>query len=163
MKAKGFTLIELVVVIVILGIMAATALPKFVNLSVEAKTSTLEGVKATMQSAAALIHSKSLVKGNQALSSSTVNIDDGAGLNSDGELFITFGYPVANVGEWQRLIDVDDNFRYRALGGTTGRVVAIYRNDTTAPTSTSDPCIVYYSRANDANTPPRYTINECVE
>ena len=55
MNSKGFTLIELIVVIVILGILAATAAPKFINLKAEAQTSTLEGVKATMQGAAALL------------------------------------------------------------------------------------------------------------
>ena len=42
-KQKGFTLIELVVVIVILGILAATALPKFVDLSGDARTAAVQG------------------------------------------------------------------------------------------------------------------------
>ena len=84
MNSKGFTLIELIVVIVILGILAATAVPKFINLKAEAQTATLQGVKATMQGAAAMVHSKSLVKGNQKLSFSTINIGDGKGTSNDG-------------------------------------------------------------------------------
>ncbi len=47
-KQKGFTLIELVVVIVILGILAATALPKFVDLSGEAEAAAVQGVAAAV-------------------------------------------------------------------------------------------------------------------
>ncbi|WP_448213405.1 prepilin-type N-terminal cleavage/methylation domain-containing protein [Colwellia sp. MEBiC06753] len=57
--AQGFTLIELVVVIVILGVLAATALPKFINLSNDAKASVLTQIKATVKAANQLLTLKS--------------------------------------------------------------------------------------------------------
>ena len=55
---KGFTLIELVMVIVILGILAATALPKFVDLGNEARVSVMKGVEGAMRGANVNIYAK---------------------------------------------------------------------------------------------------------
>ena len=63
-QQSGFTMIELIMVIVILGILAAFALPRFADLGGDARRSTIQAVEGSMKSASAIAHSAFLTAGN---------------------------------------------------------------------------------------------------
>jgi len=65
---KGFTLIELVMIIVILGILAAVAVPKYVNLANDAELSSKKAFTGTIQSAASICLADYAINTNTAIS-----------------------------------------------------------------------------------------------
>ena len=73
-KQAGFTLIELVIVIIILGILAVTAAPKFLNLQDDARLAAANGVKASLQSSSQLVYSKAAILGVEGSSSGAVSV-----------------------------------------------------------------------------------------
>ncbi|TDF34525.1 prepilin-type N-terminal cleavage/methylation domain-containing protein [Alteromonadaceae bacterium M269] len=61
-QQKGFTLIELIIVIIILGILAVTAAPRFLDLSSDARTSAMQGVLGAVRSSSQIAHAALLVR-----------------------------------------------------------------------------------------------------
>jgi MSHA pilin protein MshA len=104
---QGFTLIELVVVIVILGILGAFALPKFADLGSEARKASLQGLKGAIESQSQIAHMACLVTpGCASASWGQVIYVSALGQNVQ----ILRGYP--DAGEINRTDQIDDILDY---------------------------------------------------
>ncbi len=105
-KQQGFTLIELVIVIIILGILAVTAAPKFLNLTNDARTSTVKGAEGAIKGGANIVYSKAAVEGEEASASKDLQV----GAAATDTVEIAFGYPAeasfADAAELARWLDL---------------------------------------------------------
>lgn len=108
---SGFTLIEMVAVIIILAIMAATALPRFINLSQDARLSALQGLAGGVRSAAALAKSQWLASNSGtaaaiSMGGTTVAVYTGA----TAPISAMMGYPTASVSGIVEALDTTTGF-----------------------------------------------------
>ncbi|WP_419208982.1 type II secretion system protein [Photobacterium leiognathi subsp. mandapamensis] len=157
-KQKGFTLIELVVVIVILGILAVTTAPKFMNLQNDARNASLQGLKGAIQGAAGIVYGKAAIQGLE--SSDTAQDVDG--------IKTIFGYPTASSAgialavkglesgstEWGPISGA------AGTGGDAEGDVISYTLLNQASNATASKCSVTYKAATSSSV-PTVTVNDC--
>ena len=104
-KSNGFTLIELIIVIVILGILAVVAAPRFIDVSKDATVASLNGMQGAVKSAVELTYGKALVK-RATTGAQTLELD------ANVSIPVHSGYPTAHWNNALRYVIALDNIEF---------------------------------------------------
>ncbi|NQZ39974.1 type II secretion system protein [Moritella sp.] len=130
-RNAGFTLIELVIVIIVLGILAATAVPKFINLQDDAKKAAMKGVESALHSAANIVYSKAAINGIESNSSGSIS-------TSSGDVAVVWGYPAATSAGIASAVELSG---FSSAPSGSGSTSYTFWNGTAS--SSTDTCVTY--------------------
>lgn len=152
---RGFTLIELIVVIVLLGILATTAAPKFLNMQHDARNSTIEGLAGTIHSAVAEAYGKLAIAG-YASKESVYSFGSDPELDWCSLCAFFYGYPGNIPNTWNYLLTgvtygTGGDFRVGSKRNEPGAFFSFEDNFDTSQFITVDNCYVKYTYATETS------------
>lgn len=143
---NGFTLIELVTVISLLAILVTVALPKFIDVSGDARMAKLESLEGTLRSATTLVHSVAVVRGKHTSASETISIDG-------VDIAIRYGYPIGSADSLGKFL-VTSPYAFKTEGSVVTGSWIFWEGSSDSEHAWGTQCYVQYYQAKDANTPP---------
>ncbi|MBB1441157.1 prepilin-type N-terminal cleavage/methylation domain-containing protein [Shewanella sp. SG41-4] len=114
-KQRGFTLIELVVVIIILGVLAVIAAPKFISLKSDAYASAMKGVAGAINSGKSMIYSACVISINcDQTAPAAAGNGSGNSIKVQGEnIILAYGYPRHTSTGIVRMINIKDGVDFK--------------------------------------------------
>lgn len=149
-RESGFTLVELVVVIVLLGILAAAALPRFMNVDDEAHASVVDGVMGSMQTGVAMYHAQWMAQSQPATNTQIAEFGN-LRVNAAGYPYGTADRSggTSTVTDASDCVAVFNNVLQAGAPTVTGvaSVAAVVGNTTDFAAVASAPNCVYYYTA----------------
>ncbi|OEE14478.1 prepilin-type N-terminal cleavage/methylation domain-containing protein [Vibrio cyclitrophicus ZF205] len=145
-KLIGFTLIELVAVIVVIGILAVTAVPRFLNIQNDSRFSAMQGLESNLETANDITYGKAAIE--------QLESEEEAELASGVE--VHWGYPKDTQRNLKRVINIDENSDW--MLSSSNPVIFTFFNQTNDMSvdeikSNATICKLIYKEANKGERP----------
>jgi MSHA pilin protein MshA len=138
---RGFTLVELIIIMVILSILSAFLVPRFATFDRSARIASISALSGTLLSAMTMVHNQSVTEGTASLATSTTTLE-GQTVN------LVYGYP-SDSGASPGILSSIGHMQGYTVGATTPPVVFSIQTN----------CSVTYTAATSATAPASVTTN----